>query len=91
MFAVVVRDLLRVSQGALHEEGHHIAADMFLQVLGGDAGPVCRDDVLVRPHQQVGGEIVDHRQRGPVQPVDSKDADLRVDRAQGLDLFIRDR
>ena len=35
------------------------------------------------------GEVVDDGQRCAVEPVESEDADFRVDRTDGSDLFIR--
>ena len=86
---VLVESRIDVSAAALHEQRHGPVAQRVLDHLRRETGDVGRVATGRGSHDRVHRKIVDHRQRTTVCPIESQDADFRVNRPRAHHLGIR--
>ena len=86
---ILVQHRVDVATAALNEQGHRPLGQIVFNHLRGEPGQVGCVAAIWHPHDRMARKVVNDRQIPAILPVESQDADLRVDRPDAGHLGIR--
>src|SRR5262245_58087388 len=89
MINILVQDRIDVSTTSLEKQSDGAIAEIVLNDGGSKSRQVCGISAIWDPLDRMTGELVDNGQSLPIFLIQSKDADLRINRAHLGDLLVR--